>query len=81
MTNLRYLTLSLLATSAAFQVRPLGRPLSIVALKAKVDEAKIKDAAAHFGKYSVEEIQEMKDGEDYIHAWLHRICVLFHAPD
>jgi hypothetical protein len=81
MNKLMLLTLSLLATTTAFQIRPLGRPLSVVALKAKVDEAKIKDAAEHFGKYSVEEIQEMKDGEDHIRARLYLTCVLFHVHD
>ena len=31
-------------------------------LRAKIDEAKIKDAAGNFGKYSLEEVEEIKDG-------------------
>ncbi|CAB9496194.1 expressed unknown protein [Seminavis robusta] len=59
MTSFKYLILSLavMATSA-FQPMSYGRPS--LALKAQIDEAKIKDAAEHFGKYPVEEIEEMK---------------------
>ena len=31
-------------------------------LRVKIDEAKIKDAAGNFGKYSLEEVEEIKDG-------------------
>ena len=43
-------------------------------LKAKIDEAKIKDAASHFGKYSLEEVEEIKNGA--CRTW-HFVFVLF----
>ena len=59
------LTMSLVAMTTAFQIRPQGRAVSFgVALKGMVDDTKIKDAAEHFGKYSLEEIQEMKEGKE-----------------
>ena len=59
---MKFLALTLLvATASAFTT---GRSIvQSTRLFAKIDEAKIKDAAEHFGKYSVKEIQEMRNGE------------------
>ena len=62
MTALKLLSilLTLVATASAFHLQPQWRVAA--ALKAKIDEAKIKDAAGHFGKYSVKEVEEIKNG-------------------
>lgn len=61
MTSLKILILALVATANAFQFNPLRRGVTSK-LQAQIDEAKIKDAAGHFGKYSLKEIEAMKDG-------------------
>lgn len=52
---------SLLATAGAFHVQPQRWSRTTTALRAVIDDAKIKDAAGHFGKYSVKEIEEIKN--------------------
>jgi len=62
MMKLLILTLAVAVATAFQPTSRLQRP-SFVLRAQKIDEEKIKDAASHFGKYSVKEIQEIKDGE------------------
>jgi hypothetical protein len=66
MTAMKLLILTwVVASAGAFQpaTRRQGTShLMTLYGKKKIDERKIKDAAAHFGKYSVKEIEEMKEG-------------------
>lgn len=62
MTALKLLILTLVATATAFQPTLRRKGASLTKLYGKIDEKTIKDAATHFGKYSVKEVEEMKNG-------------------
>ena len=65
MTAMKLLILTWVAAASAFQPvthRDGASRMTLYGKQKTIDERKIKDAAGHFGKYSVRELEEIKDG-------------------
>lgn len=59
---IKFLSLLCLFAATTDAFAPTHQQRFLTSLKAKIDAAKIKDAASHFGKYSLEEVAEIKNG-------------------